>query len=303
MPIVVALFLIGVFIIYSIVKGVNEMVNEVHENKAKERKQKLLDQHICVANYSVSEFNHEKIIKQIEVGIEGDILKYESIVIHGGENGEKSLNIGFSHSVNENSVYFSSRIDDYPPRLGTSISFLMSDGKTLLFRFVAPGSKFRVHQESYIFNHCPLFLHHFQSLSQHKIEKIRVSNFNFMEDKIIILNEINQRWNRVDELIMFSFKEFERLVLQHCGSASILEESINMQRIIDLDNNLSDRQISQEVKDRVWRRDGGRCVRCGSKYRLEFDHIVPFSKGGSNSYRNIQLLCENCNRSKSNRIG
>ena len=63
------------------------------------------------------------------------------------------------------------------------------------------------------------------------------------------------------------------------------------------------RRISQDVKDRVWNRDNGKCVECGSNENLEFDHIIPFSKGGANTYRNIQLLCEHCNRSKSDRIG
>ena len=61
--------------------------------------------------------------------------------------------------------------------------------------------------------------------------------------------------------------------------------------------------ISQRVKDQVWRRDGGKCVECGSNYKLEFDHIIPHSKGGANTYRNIQLLCEPCNRSKGAKIG
>lgn len=63
------------------------------------------------------------------------------------------------------------------------------------------------------------------------------------------------------------------------------------------------RRITQKVKDLVWNRDGGKCVECGSNENLEFDHIIPFSKGGANTYRNIQLLCENCNRSKSAKIG
>lgn len=60
--------------------------------------------------------------------------------------------------------------------------------------------------------------------------------------------------------------------------------------------------IPKRVQREVWRRDGGRCVECGSRKNLEFDHIIPISKGGSNTARNIQLLCEECNRKKSNKI-
>ena len=61
--------------------------------------------------------------------------------------------------------------------------------------------------------------------------------------------------------------------------------------------------IPEDVRNAVWRRDGGKCVICGSSEKLEFDHLIPFSKGGSNTTRNIQLLCEKCNRSKKDKIG
>jgi hypothetical protein len=70
----------------------------------------------------------------------------------------------------------------------------------------------------------------------------------------------------------------------------------------ELKKEQSSRYISTQVKRDVWRRDNGRCVECGSKERLEYDHIIPFSKGGSDTARNIQLLCEICNRKKSNNI-
>lgn len=57
--------------------------------------------------------------------------------------------------------------------------------------------------------------------------------------------------------------------------------------------------ISSDVKREVWRRDEGKCTKCGSQERLEYDHVIPVVKGGSNTSRNIQLLCEPCNRSKS----
>ena len=60
--------------------------------------------------------------------------------------------------------------------------------------------------------------------------------------------------------------------------------------------------IPEKVRIAVWRRDNGKCVKCGSRENLEYDHIIPISKGGSNTVRNIELLCERCNRSKKDNI-
>jgi 5-methylcytosine-specific restriction endonuclease McrA len=62
------------------------------------------------------------------------------------------------------------------------------------------------------------------------------------------------------------------------------------------------RAIPERVRSEVWRRDEACCVDCGSRERLEFDHIIPISKGGSNTARNIELRCENCNNLKGARI-
>jgi hypothetical protein len=62
-------------------------------------------------------------------------------------------------------------------------------------------------------------------------------------------------------------------------------------------------RIPESVQMFVWQRDQGQCVQCGSRDRLEFDHIIPVVKGGSNTGRNIQLLCEVCNRKKGKRVG
>jgi hypothetical protein len=64
-----------------------------------------------------------------------------------------------------------------------------------------------------------------------------------------------------------------------------------------------DRLIPSSVKIEVWKRDKGRCVRCGSQDNLHFDHIIPYSKGGSSlDVENIQLLCARHNLAKRDRI-
>lgn len=63
------------------------------------------------------------------------------------------------------------------------------------------------------------------------------------------------------------------------------------------------RLIPSQVKQEVWKRDEGRCVLCGSKDNLHFDHDLPFSKGGTSlSVKNVRLLCMKHNLQKSGRI-
>jgi 5-methylcytosine-specific restriction endonuclease McrA len=60
--------------------------------------------------------------------------------------------------------------------------------------------------------------------------------------------------------------------------------------------------IPERIRAEVWRRDGGRCVECGSQNNLQFDHMIPVSRGGATSAQNLQLLCQKCNRAKGARV-
>ena len=52
--------------------------------------------------------------------------------------------------------------------------------------------------------------------------------------------------------------------------------------------------IPKRVKDRVWERDGGRCVVCGSSYNVMPNaHYIPRSQGGLGIEENIVTLCTN----------
>ena len=64
------------------------------------------------------------------------------------------------------------------------------------------------------------------------------------------------------------------------------------------------RYIPAAVRREVWRRDQGCCSyvarhsgrRCGSRYRLEIDHIVPFALGGGAEPGNLTLRCRSHHR-------
>jgi 5-methylcytosine-specific restriction endonuclease McrA len=63
------------------------------------------------------------------------------------------------------------------------------------------------------------------------------------------------------------------------------------------------RIIPTPIKIAVWKRDKGRCVLCGRADELHFDHLLPFSKGGTSlRAENVQLLCARHNLSKADRI-
>jgi hypothetical protein len=66
-------------------------------------------------------------------------------------------------------------------------------------------------------------------------------------------------------------------------------------------------QVPNDVADRVREAAGNRCGYCLSPQhlvlaRLEIEHIVPRSRGGSNDESNLWLSCPLCNRHKASRV-
>jgi hypothetical protein len=103
----------------------------------------------------------------------------------------------------------------------------------------------------------------------------------------------------VQHAVLKQQKAFEKMK----GENALFKE---FERFKKVDGTPSARRepIPEDVRMFVWRRDGGRCATstCRSNKNLEFDHIIPLAEGGSNTERNLQLLCETCNRQKGKRI-
>jgi hypothetical protein len=60
--------------------------------------------------------------------------------------------------------------------------------------------------------------------------------------------------------------------------------------------------IPRDVRRAVFTRDGGSCAECGSNFDLQYDHILPVTLGGATTVENLQILCADCNRRKSDSI-
>lgn len=83
-----------------------------------------------------------------------------------------------------------------------------------------------------------------------------------------------------------------RLVVQEPAKPTVKQSSLPWNRV-----------IPTGVKREVWARDEGRCQQCHNDMNLQFDHVIPFSKGGSSlTAANIQILCVDCNARKSDSI-
>ncbi len=51
----------------------------------------------------------------------------------------------------------------------------------------------------------------------------------------------------------------------------------------------------------ILRRDRFRCQYCGSREKLTVDHVLPRSRGGGDTWRNLVAACTSCNNRKGNR--
>ncbi|MEZ4648824.1 MAG: HNH endonuclease signature motif containing protein [Candidatus Eisenbacteria bacterium] len=65
------------------------------------------------------------------------------------------------------------------------------------------------------------------------------------------------------------------------------------------------RHIPTALRDTVFQRDGGQCtyvgnsgVRCAARVFLQFDHVVPYGKGGTHTEDNLRLRCGRHNRGR-----
>ena len=54
-------------------------------------------------------------------------------------------------------------------------------------------------------------------------------------------------------------------------------------------------------RSNIFIRDGYKCIYCGSEDNLTIDHVIPKSRGGNNTWKNMVSCCGRCNVTKDNK--
>lgn len=52
------------------------------------------------------------------------------------------------------------------------------------------------------------------------------------------------------------------------------------------------------TRHNIFKRDEGKCQYCGSSKKLTIDHVIPKSKGGKSTWKNLVTACHACNSKK-----
>ena len=68
------------------------------------------------------------------------------------------------------------------------------------------------------------------------------------------------------------------------------------------ERHLSIRAFNDKMKREAYERQKGICIHCKDEFsisQMEADHITPWHEGGKTVAKNCQMLCKNCNRTKS----
>jgi hypothetical protein len=114
------------------------------------------------------------------------------------------------------------------------------------------------------------------------------------------LNDIEMRFSKLSSV------KSEQNLLRKDEEPKVFE-NFNQVNDVNEHSNQRIRNVSKSIRINVFERDNYTCQICGrnvkeDNVKLEIDHIIPVSKGGSDDISNLQTLCFDCNRGKSNKI-
>lgn len=254
----------------------------IKSQEIKELKEELEDARVEMnktATFVRENFNHQASMKRVQ---ESMLCKYEFIedseyfrIISLEEEDTVSFNREFDKSkdnyswINKNDALISLKADN---AFGFSL-----DGRTIIKSPVSGIFEFDKNK-----------------MIGYKEEICRIRKYPQCEKENVI-SELER-----EEIKKNIYKKERKKMIERETLDELIEEGKIFNVYTKKEGNRS--TIPMDIATAVWNRDGGKCCFCGSSENLEFDHIIPISKGGATTFRNLQLLCKNCNIKKSDNI-
>lgn len=254
----------------------------IKSQEIKELKEELEDARVEMnktATFVRENFNHQASMKRVQ---ESMLCKYEFIedseyfrIISLEEEDTVSFNREFDKSkdnyswINKNDALISLKADN---AFGFSL-----DGRTIIKSPVSGIFEFDKNK-----------------MIGYKEEIYRIRKYPQCEKENVI-SELER-----EEIKKNIYKKERKKMIERETLDELIEEGKIFNVYTKKEGNRS--TIPMDIATAVWNRDGGKCCFCGSSENLEFDHIIPISKGGATTFRNLQLLCKNCNIKKSDNI-
>jgi 5-methylcytosine-specific restriction endonuclease McrA len=120
-------------------------------------------------------------------------------------------------------------------------------------------------------------------------------------EKVLVLNSDYSPLNVTTVIRGFNLVSKGKAEILKAGENPITAGSLSFARplIIRLLAYVKYRVKNLKVnRARIYKRDGYKCVYCGSNKNLTIDHVLPKSRGGTNRWTNLVTCCGSCNRKK-----
>ncbi|MGL4616992.1 MAG: HNH endonuclease family protein [Mycoplasmoidaceae bacterium] len=105
--------------------------------------------------------------------------------------------------------------------------------------------------------------------------------------------------------IKLNYLDVSKDVKRLRGDSDVLKKTGIYEYILSGNESLLNiRSFTDTDKITAYTNQKGICVKCNDHFEMnemDADHIDPWSKGGKTELKNLQMLCKNCNRKKSNK--
>jgi len=122
----------------------------------------------------------------------------------------------------------------------------------------------------------------------------------YSKNKQVLLDKSRERYYLLKET------NPERIQRENLKSSRQYRKTEKGKLVKRLDSQLRRNKTLGVIDKIAWlkklRAFGGKCAKCGSSEKIQIDHIVPISRGGTNHITNLQPLCSHCNASKGSKI-